>query len=72
MGLLVVLEHSRSSPLGKSKAVLVVSQLLDPGREFRVHRQWYLTTTAMDFFWDLISPWLKRIGVSLPVSCGWT
>src|ERR1700675_4778746 len=27
--------------------LLVVSQLLDPGSEFRVHRQWYLTT-AMD------------------------
>src|SRR5271157_4578453 len=26
---------------------LLVSQLLDPGSEFRVHRQWYLTT-AMD------------------------
>jgi transposase len=27
--------------------LLVVSQLLDPGSEFRVHRQWYLIT-AMD------------------------
>ena len=27
--------------------LLVVNRLLDPGSEFRVHRQWYLTT-AMD------------------------
>jgi hypothetical protein len=27
--------------------LLVVSQLLDPGSEFRIHHQWYLTT-AMD------------------------
>jgi len=33
--------------LGKVLQLLVVSQLLDPGSEFRVHHQWYLTT-AMD------------------------
>ena len=27
--------------------LLVVNRLLDPGSEFRVHREWYLTT-AMD------------------------
>ena len=27
--------------------LLVVNRLLDPGSEFRVHRQWYLST-AMD------------------------
>ena len=34
-------------PWEKVLQLLVVSQLLDPGSEFRVHRQWYLTT-AMD------------------------
>ncbi len=34
-------------PWEKVLQLLVVSQLLDPGNEFRVHRQWYLTT-AMD------------------------
>src|SRR5258707_1612111 len=34
-------------PWGKVLQLLVVSQLLDPGSEFRVHHQWYLTT-AMD------------------------
>ena len=31
-------------PWEKVLQQLVVSQLLDPGSEFRVHRQWYLTT----------------------------
>src|SRR5713101_5667594 len=35
------------SSLEKVLQLLVVSQLLDPGSEFRVHHQWYLTT-AMD------------------------
>jgi Transposase DDE domain len=30
--------------------LLVVNRLLDPGSEFRVHRQWYLST-AMDALW---------------------
>src|SRR6266851_4896029 len=34
-------------PWEKVLQLLVVSQLLDPGSEFRVHHQWYLTT-AMD------------------------
>jgi hypothetical protein len=34
-------------PWEKVLQLLVVSQLLDPGSEFRVHQQWYLTT-AMD------------------------
>src|SRR6201981_2064717 len=34
-------------PWEKVLQLLVVSRLLDPGSEFRVHRQWYLTT-AMD------------------------
>jgi hypothetical protein len=34
-------------PWEKVLQLLVVSQLLDPGSEFRVHRHWYLTT-AMD------------------------
>src|SRR3974377_2231922 len=34
-------------PWEKVLQLLVVNRLLDPGSEFRVHRQWYLTT-AMD------------------------
>src|ERR1017187_7426311 len=34
-------------PWGNVLQLLVVNRLLDPGSEFRVHRQWYLTT-AMD------------------------
>jgi len=34
-------------PWEKVLPLLVVNRLLDPGSEFRVHRQWYLTT-AMD------------------------
>src|SRR5246500_1486286 len=34
-------------PWEKGLQLLVVNRLLDPGSEFRVHRQWYLTT-AMD------------------------
>ena len=34
-------------PWEKVLQLLVVSQLLDPGSEFRIHHQWYLTT-AMD------------------------
>jgi hypothetical protein len=34
-------------PWEKVLQLLVVSQLLDPGSEFRVHHQWYLST-AMD------------------------
>jgi len=40
--------------------LLVVSQLLDPTSEFRVHRQWYLTTPWMRC-WERTSPWPKRI-----------
>src|SRR5580700_8931018 len=40
-------ETREEVPWEKVLQLLVVSQLLDPGSEFRVHRQWYLTT-AMD------------------------
>jgi hypothetical protein len=46
-------------PWEKVLQLLVVSQLLDPGSEFRVHRQWYLTTRWMRC-WEQISPWRRK------------
>jgi hypothetical protein len=47
-------------PWEKVLQLLVVNRLLDPGSEFRVHRQWYLTTPWMRCL-EPISPWPKRI-----------
>src|SRR4029077_17942666 len=46
-------------PWEKVLQLLVVSQLLDPGSEFRINHQWYLTT-AMMRCWGQISPWRRK------------
>ena len=47
LGLHARLSGTREEVPWEKVLQLLVSQLLDPGSEFRVHRQWYLTT-AMD------------------------
>ena len=42
------------------RRLLVVNRPLDPGSEFGVHRQWYLST-AMDPCWERASRWPRRI-----------
>src|ERR1051325_2876367 len=41
--------------------LLVVNRLLDPGSEFRVHRQWYLNS-AMDELLEAALKWRRRTG----------
>jgi hypothetical protein len=49
--------------------LLVVNRLLDPGSEFRVHRQWYLSTAWMHW-WERILRWPRRIGcIAVWIEC---
>ena len=47
-------------PWEKVLRLLVVNRLLDPGSEFGVHRQWYLTPPWMPC-WERASRWPRRI-----------
>lgn len=44
-------EHKGEVPWEKVLAILAINRLCDPGSEWRVHRQWYLTT-ALDELLD--------------------
>jgi hypothetical protein len=40
--------------------LLAVNRLIDPGSEFRLHRQWF-DQSAMDVLWIRILWWRKKI-----------
>ena len=59
-----ILGHSlggiaRRRRLGKVLQLLVVNRLLDPGSEFRGHRQWHLSTAMDALLGTMLASWVE-------------
>ena len=50
--------------------LLVVNRLLDPGSEFRVHRQWYVDSAMDELLESRLSAWPRRTGcIAVWIAC---
>src|ERR1022692_3032734 len=55
---------------GQVLELLVVNRLIDPGSEFRVHRQWF-DQARWTYCWAWILPWRRRIGCTAVWTASW-